>query len=64
MSFTHRASVPVVAPDSTFKMQFLNTTVDLRLEIQPAVKLSSVSGTLGAIVKVILILKVTVISLL
>ncbi len=34
------------------KMQFLNTTVDLRLEIQPALKLSSVSGTLWAIAKV------------
>ncbi len=28
---------------------FLNTTVNLRLEIQPALKLSSVSRTLGAI---------------
>ena len=36
------------------KMQFfLNTTGDLRLEIQPALKLSSVSGTFGAIAKVI-----------
>ncbi len=35
---------------------FLNTMVDLRLEIQPALKLSSVSGTLGVIAKVILVL--------
>ena len=30
--------------------------MDLRLEIQPALKLSSLSGTLGAIEKVILVL--------
>ena len=35
---------------------FLNTTVDLRLETQPALKVSSVIRTLGAIVKVILVL--------
>ncbi len=32
---------------------FVKTTVDLRLEIQPALRLSSVTGTLGAIAKVI-----------
>ncbi len=33
------------------RCKFLNTTVDLRLEIQPALKLNSASLTLGAIAK-------------
>ena len=42
-------------PLSTWgRCNFLNATEDLRLEIQPALKLNSVIGTLGAIVKVIL----------
>ncbi len=35
------------------RCNFLNITLDLRLEIQPALKLSWVSGTLGAVAKVI-----------
>ena len=41
---------------NSLRCNFLNATVNLRLEIQPALKLRSVSGTLGAIAKVILVI--------
>ncbi len=48
MSHDHNTGCIATCPVNS---NFFKTTVDLKLEIQPALKLSSLTGTLGAIVK-------------